>query len=156
MNTNLPGQHSNFLLYTGKEGKISVEVFLKEETIWLTQKAIGELFNRERSVITKHLKHIFSTGELEEKSNVQKMHFSHSSHSDKPILFLLPNSKLTQLFFLFLQDSFKLSLIASIYPSKSPHQQSQKAPPTTRIFLCITRINIYFLCKAETCQMINR
>ena len=82
VNTNLPDQHSNFLLYTGKEGKISVEVFLKEETIWLSQKAIGELFNRERSVITKHLKNIFSTGELEEKSNVQKMHFS---HSDKPI-----------------------------------------------------------------------
>jgi len=61
---------------------VNVEVFLKDETICLTQKAIGELFGKERSVITKHLKNIFDSGELEEKSNVQKMHFS---HSDKPI-----------------------------------------------------------------------
>jgi len=55
---------------------VNVEVFFKDETVWLTQKAIGELFGKERSVITKHLKNIFASGELEEKSNVQKMHFS--------------------------------------------------------------------------------
>ena len=81
---NLPDKQSNFLLYTGNDGKVNVEVFLKDETIWLTQKAIGELFGKERSVITKHLKNIFTSSELEEKSNVQKMHFS---HSDKPIKF---------------------------------------------------------------------
>jgi len=81
---NLPDKQSNFLLYTGNDGKINVEVFLKDETVWLTQKAIGELFGKERSVITKHLKNIFASGELEEKSNVQKTHFS---HSDKPIKF---------------------------------------------------------------------
>ncbi len=80
---NLPKQ-SNFLLYTGNDGKVNIEVFLKDETVWLTQKAIGELFGKERSVITKHLKNIFASGELEEESNVQKMHFS---HSDKPIKF---------------------------------------------------------------------
>ena len=81
---NLPDKQSNFLLYTGTDGKVNVEVFLKDETVWLTQKAIGELFGKERSVITKHLKNIFASSELEEKSNVQKMHFS---HSDKPIKF---------------------------------------------------------------------
>ncbi len=80
----LPDKQSNFLLYTGNDGKVNVEVFLKDETIWLTQKAIGELFGKERSVITKHLKNIFVGRELEEKSNVQKMHLS---HSDKPIKF---------------------------------------------------------------------
>ncbi|KAF5414850.1 MAG: hypothetical protein C5S48_07455 [Candidatus Methanogaster sp.] len=80
----LPDKQSNFLLYTGSDGQVNVEVFLKDETIWLTQKAIGELFGKERSVITKHLKNIFDSGELEEESNVQKMHFS---HSDKPIKF---------------------------------------------------------------------
>jgi len=45
---------------------------------------MGELFGKERSVITKHIKNIFSSGELEEKSNVQNMHFG---HSDKPIKF---------------------------------------------------------------------
>ncbi len=84
MKNNLPDKQSNFLLYTGNDGKVNVEVFLKDETVWLTQKAIGELFGKERSVITKHLKNIFASGELEEKSNVQKMHFS---HSDKPIKF---------------------------------------------------------------------
>jgi hypothetical protein len=84
MKNNLPDKQSNFLLYTGNDGKVNVEVFLKDETVWLTQKAIGELFGKERSVITKHLKNIFTSGELEEKSNVQKMHFS---HSDKPIKF---------------------------------------------------------------------
>ena len=81
---NLPDNQSNFLLYTGKDGKVNIEVFLKDESVWLSQKAIGELFGKERSVITKHLKNIFASGELEEKSNVQKMHFS---HSDKPIKF---------------------------------------------------------------------
>jgi hypothetical protein len=84
MKNNLPDTQSNFLLYTGNDGKVNVEVFLKVETVWLTQKAIGELFGKERTVITKHLKNIFASGELEEKSNVQKMHFS---HSDKPIKF---------------------------------------------------------------------
>lgn len=84
MKNNLPDKQSNFLLYTGNDGKVNVEVFLKDETVWLTQKAIGELFGKERSVITKHLKNIFASGEMEEKSNVQKMHFS---HSDKPIKF---------------------------------------------------------------------
>lgn len=81
---NLSDEQSNFLLYTGNDGKVNVEVFLKDETVWLTQKAIGELFGKERSVITKHLKNIFAGRELEEKSNVQKMHLS---HSDKPIKF---------------------------------------------------------------------
>jgi hypothetical protein len=80
----LPDKQSNFLLYTGNDGNVNVEVFLKDETVWLTQKAIGELFGKERSVITKHLKNVFTSGELEEKSNVQKMHFS---YSDKPIKF---------------------------------------------------------------------
>jgi hypothetical protein len=81
---NLPDKHTNFILYNGNDGKVNVEVFLKDETLWLTQKAIGELFGKERSVITKHLRNIFASGELDEKSNVQKMHIS---HSDKPIKF---------------------------------------------------------------------
>jgi len=85
MKNNLPNNQSNFFLYTGNDGKVNIGVFLKNETVWLAQKAIGELFGKERSVITKHLKNIFASGELEEeKSNVQKMHFS---YSDKPIRF---------------------------------------------------------------------
>lgn len=59
---------TNFLMYTGSDGNVNVEVCLQDETVWLTQKAIGELFGKERSVITKHLKKIFDNGELAEKS----------------------------------------------------------------------------------------
>ncbi|MFH1321832.1 MAG: RhuM family protein, partial [Bacteroidota bacterium] len=61
-------QKSNFLLYTANDGKINIEVFLKDETVWLTQKAIAELFGVQVPAINKHLKNIFEAGELEEKS----------------------------------------------------------------------------------------
>ena len=64
--------------------KNNVEVRLEHETVWLTQKQMAELFDTERSVITKHLRNIFESKELEEKSNVQKMHIA---HSDKPVAF---------------------------------------------------------------------
>jgi len=44
MQNNLSDKQSNFLLYTGNDGKVNIEVFLKDETVWLTQKAMAELF----------------------------------------------------------------------------------------------------------------
>lgn len=73
---------TEILLYKSSTGDVKVEVFLQDETIWLNQKKISDLFNVDRSVITKHLKNIFESEELEEKSNVQKMHIS---NSDKPV-----------------------------------------------------------------------
>jgi hypothetical protein len=72
----------NILLYQAPDGQTQLEVHLDQETVWLTQTQISELFGRERSVITKHLRNIFQTGELDEKSNVQKMHIA---FSDKPV-----------------------------------------------------------------------
>ena len=63
-----PDEQANFLLYNDESGNVSVEVFLNGETVWLTQRAIGELFGAERSVITKHLRNIFKDGELVEDS----------------------------------------------------------------------------------------
>jgi len=62
---------------------IRLEVRLEDETVWLTQQQISMLFMRERSVISKHIKNVFSEGELEEESNV---HFLHNANSDKPIM----------------------------------------------------------------------
>ena len=62
------------VLYTTQDGSIALDVTLKGETVWLTQKQVSILFDTERSVVTKHLRNIFNTGELDEKSNVQKMH----------------------------------------------------------------------------------
>jgi len=62
-----PGQNQ-FLLYTAPHGAVKVDVFLKDETLWLTQKALAELFGVKRPAITKHLLNIFSSGELAEDS----------------------------------------------------------------------------------------
>lgn len=56
------------MFYTTPNGKIKVEIFLHNENIWLTQAGIGELFGVNRFAITKHLKNIFETGELNKKS----------------------------------------------------------------------------------------
>ncbi len=61
-------QQSDFILYTSNEGKVNIEVFLQDETIWLTQKAISELYGVQRPAISKHLKNIFDCGELQEDS----------------------------------------------------------------------------------------
>ncbi|MBU2454834.1 MAG: cell filamentation protein Fic, partial [Proteobacteria bacterium] len=58
---------TEFLLYTTPNGKVKVEIFLKDETIWLTQEKIAQLFGVQRPAITKHLKNIFQSGELDEK-----------------------------------------------------------------------------------------
>ncbi len=57
---------NNFILYSTPNGGVKVEVFLEGETVWLTQKAIAELFGVQRPAITKHLKNIFESGELQE------------------------------------------------------------------------------------------
>ena len=54
------------LLYTTPNGKVKVEIYLQNETIWLTQQKIADLFGVQRPAITKHLKNIFETGELQE------------------------------------------------------------------------------------------
>ncbi len=56
------------LIYQAPSGEINLDVRLKNETIWLTQKQIAELFGVKRPAITKHLKNIFKEGELEENS----------------------------------------------------------------------------------------
>jgi prophage maintenance system killer protein len=76
--------HGEIIIYRDRKGEAGLEVRLEGDTLWLTQAQIGLLFEKERSVITKHLRNVFRSGELEEKSNVQKMHFA---ISDKPVLF---------------------------------------------------------------------
>lgn len=64
---NLPEKFQNFVIFQTKTGKVNIEVFFHNDTIWLTQKKIAELFEKDRSVITKHLKNIFAESELDEK-----------------------------------------------------------------------------------------
>ena len=59
---------TEFLLYTTPDGKVKVEIFFHNENIWLTQKRMAELFGVGVPAVSKHLKNIFSTGELDENS----------------------------------------------------------------------------------------
>ena len=61
---------------------VKLEVNMNGETVWLTQDQMAKLFGKDRTVITRHINSIFKDGELEEKSNVQKMHIA---NSDKPV-----------------------------------------------------------------------
>ena len=58
---------SNFVIFQTENGKVNIDVFFRNETLWLTQKLISELFEKGRSTITEHLHKIFSDGELDEK-----------------------------------------------------------------------------------------
>jgi len=64
----IPSEGFNeILLYTTPNGKVKVEIYLQNETIWLTQQKIADLFGVQRPAITKHLKNIFESGELREE-----------------------------------------------------------------------------------------
>ncbi len=64
---------TDFLLYSAPDGKTKIEVFLHDETVWLPQKKIAELFGVDRSVVTKHIKNIFEAAELKEDSVCAKI-----------------------------------------------------------------------------------
>ena len=62
----IPPGGGEFLFYQSDDGRIRLQVRLEDESVWLTQAQLSELFQRERSVITKHIRNIFEEGELEE------------------------------------------------------------------------------------------
>lgn len=63
----------SYLLYNTQEEAISVSVIIKDETIWLTQKAMAQLFGVETPAISKHLSNIFAEGELQQDATISKM-----------------------------------------------------------------------------------
>ena len=66
-------EYNEIILYTTSKGDVRIECFLQDETIWLTQRAMGELFGVEVPAISKHLSNIFESGELEQAATVSKM-----------------------------------------------------------------------------------
>jgi len=63
---------SDILIYQNQEGNIKVDVRLEEETVWLTQAQLCELFQKSKATISEHIKNIFEEGELIEKVVVRK------------------------------------------------------------------------------------
>ncbi|RJQ28693.1 cell filamentation protein Fic [Candidatus Parcubacteria bacterium] len=67
-NNNIVPKESDFLLYTTPEGNVKIEVFFRNETVWLTQKRMADLFGVGIPAVNKHLANIFESGELSENS----------------------------------------------------------------------------------------
>lgn len=66
-------KHSDFLFYNAEDGKIKVQVIIGEDTVWVTQRGMSEIFHVEVPAISKHTSNIYDEGELDEVSTVSKM-----------------------------------------------------------------------------------
>jgi prophage maintenance system killer protein len=75
----LPG--GEVIVYQAPDGQVRVDVRLERETVWLTQAQMVELFGRDQSVISRHVRNVFAAGELPAEGNMQKMHIG---SADKP------------------------------------------------------------------------
>jgi hypothetical protein len=74
---------NNIVIYQTKSGALELKGDATHDTIWATQAQIAEVFGVERSVVTKHINNVLKGGEVDKKSNVQKMHIA---NSDKPVV----------------------------------------------------------------------
>ena len=74
--------NSGLILYTTEDGVTKVDVTFEDETVWLTQDQMAELFQKSKSTINEHIKNIYSEGELNESSTMRK--FGNSEFSTKP------------------------------------------------------------------------
>ena len=72
------------VLFQAEDGNARLEVHLDRETVWLNQDQMTVLLDRNQSVISRHIRNVFNEGELDEKSNMQKMHIA---NSDRPVAF---------------------------------------------------------------------
>lgn len=84
MNTDITKQ-MEMVLYRTEDDNVTVSALIKDETIWLTQKAMAELFGIDKSGISRHLAKIFESGELDEKMIVAKIAITtqHGAMQDK-------------------------------------------------------------------------
>lgn len=73
---------TKFLIYKSQDEAIKVDVLIEDETVWLSQQQMSELFDKSRSTINEHIKNIFSEGELDESDSIKK--FGNSEFSKKP------------------------------------------------------------------------
>jgi hypothetical protein len=68
-----PSKENKIILYQTDEGKVKVDVFFVEENFWMTQKTMGQLFDVQKAAVSKHLKNIYESGELDKASTVSIM-----------------------------------------------------------------------------------
>ncbi len=90
----LSDQSTGFLLYTASNGSIKVEVLLGNETIWLTQKRMAELFGVGVPAVSKHLKNIFDSGQLQEERVISILETSTAHGAVEGLTQLVDHGKL--------------------------------------------------------------
>ena len=73
MNTNVPNK-GEILLYNTPDGQTKIEVRLVNDNVWLTQAQMADLFQKDQSVIARHITNVFKEGELDRESNMQILH----------------------------------------------------------------------------------
>ncbi len=69
------------IMYQTEDGLTEIETTLVDDTVWLSKAQMAELFQRDRSVISRHIKNVFDEGELSKESNVQNLHIPNSDKS---------------------------------------------------------------------------
>ena len=70
--------NTELIIYQTEDGRTKIDVYFQGDNAWLNKAQMAELFQRDRSVISRHVRNVFDEGELDEKSNVQKMHIPYS------------------------------------------------------------------------------
>ena len=78
----IPQTEKSVVIYRSNDGTIQLEVQLVDDNVWLTQAQMTELFQKDRTVVTRHINNVFKENEVDEKRNV---HFLHIPFSDKPV-----------------------------------------------------------------------
>ena len=81
LNSNLDNE---IAIYQSASGEIQIKLDSQNETIWITQAQIVQVFGIDQSVVSRHIKNIFKDQEIDQNSNMQKMH---NAISDKPVFF---------------------------------------------------------------------
>ena len=84
MNKDQTNEFGQVVLYRTEDGSTAVDVRLAGDTVWLSQAQLVELFQRDQSVISRHIRNVFKERELDAKGNMQKMHIA---ESDRPVAF---------------------------------------------------------------------
>lgn len=72
--------NNQIVIYQTEDGQTTVDVRMDENTVWLSQAQMAELFQKNQSVIARHISNVFTEGELEQNSNMQILHNTFSKY----------------------------------------------------------------------------
>lgn len=86
-------EQNQIIIYQTSNGETVIDVEIKNDTVWLTQAQMVKLFERDQSVISRHIQNVFKKNELDEKNNMQNMHIANSAGYRLVFLFFMSFSR---------------------------------------------------------------